>query len=144
MGGSGMGGSGALRVFVVDDDAIIAETLNMIFAQDGFAVESFSNPLEALEAAETACPDVLVSDVVMPQLSGVELAMRYKKICPSGMVLLISAQAATVDLLEPARRNGYSFQLYGKPIDPGELISEIRKFAEIRKFGTAMSPRNIA
>lgn len=133
-----MPGPGTLRVFVVDDDEIIAETLSEIFARNGLTVESFSNPLDALDAASKACPHVLVSDVVMPQLSGVELAMRYKKICPSGIVLLISAQASTVDLLEPARRNGYSFPLYGKPINPRELISEIRKFA------AEITPRNIA
>ena len=67
----------------------------------GFSTRYFLDPLEALDAARIEVPDLLISDVVMPQFSGVDLAVRIQKECPACKVLLFSGQAATTDLLRP-------------------------------------------
>jgi len=74
-------------IFVVDDESVIATTLAIILQQTGFSATSFTNPLEALEAAGTEGPDLLLSDVMMPELSGVELAIRIKEKCPKCRIL---------------------------------------------------------
>ena len=62
-------------VFVVDDEVVIAQTLAMILERNGYSVRFFTDPLEALTNVEIDRPDLLISDVVMPQLSGIDLAI---------------------------------------------------------------------
>lgn len=118
-------------VFVVDDEDVIASTLAMILRlQGGFHARSFTNPLEALEAARLEAPDLLISDVIMPQLSGIELAIQVRKGCPDCKILLFSGQAATADMLETARASGYDFDLLLKPVHPADLLARIRSLTE--------------
>ena len=118
-------------VFVVDDEEVIASTLTMILRmQGGFRARSFSKPLEALEAARLEAPDLLISDVVMPLLSGIELAIQVREDCPDCKVLLFSGQAATAHLLEAASANGYDFEVLMKPVHPADLLARIRSLTE--------------
>lgn len=113
-------------IFVVDDEEVIASSLEMILLQAGFRARSFSKPLEALRAAQLEAPDLLITDVVMPLLSGIELAIQVREHCPDCKVLLFSGQAATNHLLESARAEGYNFELLTKPVHPGDLLAKIR------------------
>jgi DNA-binding NtrC family response regulator len=113
-------------VFVVDDEAAIALTLAAILKINGYDARSFVNPLEALEAITTVQPDLLITDVMMPQLSGIDLAVRVKEECPACKVLLFSGQAQTADLLEAAREQGHDFELLSKPIHPDDLLARIK------------------
>jgi len=120
------------RVFVVDDEHVIASTLAMILRlQGGFHARAFTQPLEALEAARLDAPDLLISDVVMPLLSGIELAIQVREHCPDCKVLLFSGQAATADLLEVARATGYTFELLSKPVHPADLLASIQNLTEV-------------
>ncbi|NUQ30648.1 MAG: response regulator [Acidobacteriaceae bacterium] len=112
-------------IFVVDDETLISRSLATILKQQGFSARDFNDPRRALEMALITPPDLLLSDVMMPYLSGIELAIAMKKITPC-KVLLFSGQAGTVDLLESARNRGYDFELLHKPIHPAELLREIR------------------
>lgn len=107
----------------------MASTLAAILQMNGLAGRFFFDPLEALDAAQAEEPDVLISDVVMPGLSGVELAIRMREICPTCKVLLFSGQAETANLLQAARAQGHDFQLISKPIHPADLLSKIEKMA---------------
>ena len=115
-----------ITFFVVDDERIIAETLAAIIKSQGFSSSYFFNPLDALEAAGDEIPDWLISDVMMPQLSGIELAIRIQERCPRCKILLFSGAADTVDLLKEAREQGHSFQLLAKPVHPSVLLQQIR------------------
>src|ERR1043165_5646951 len=94
-------------IFVVDDETWISRSLATILKQQGFSACDFNDPRRALEMALITPPDLLLSDVMMPYLSGIELAIAMKKITPC-KVLLFSGQAGTVDLLESARNRGYN------------------------------------
>jgi two-component system catabolic regulation response regulator CreB len=76
------------RVYVVDDEPLIASTLAAILSDSGYEIEFFTNPLEALAAVAPGSPTILVSDVTMPDLTGVELATRVLDICPHCKVFL--------------------------------------------------------
>ena len=114
-------------VFVVDDEPVIAETLATILQQSGFEAIFFTNPQEALKAAGTKTPDLLLSDVMMPQLSGIDLAISIQGSHPECKILLFSGQAQTEDLLASARKQGYEFRLLTKPVHPGVLLRLIRE-----------------
>ena len=93
----------------------------------GFSAKFFTSPLEALAAARAKSPDLLISDVEMPRLSGIDLAIRIKALYPACKILLFSGQPSNLDLLDSARAQGHDFDLFLKPIPPPELLAEIRK-----------------
>jgi CheY-like chemotaxis protein len=115
------------RVFVVDDEPVIASTLAAILQMNGFSAKFFTCPLEALTAARLKAPDLLISDVAMPGISGIDLAIQMRALYPTCKVLLFSGQAATLDLLEGARAQGHDFDLLLKPVPPTELLFEVGK-----------------
>jgi DNA-binding response OmpR family regulator len=113
------------RIFVVDDEHVIASTLAVILNMNGYSTRYFTRPLEALTAARLDNPDLLISDVSMPCLSGIDLAIQIRAQCPKCKILLFSGQANTIDLLEKARSQGHHFQLILKPVHPTELLAAI-------------------
>jgi DNA-binding NtrC family response regulator len=114
-------------IYVVDDEPVIASTLATILQVNGFSARFFTSPLEALAAARSEAPDLVISDVAMPGISGVELAIQMREQHPNCKILLFSGQAATSDLLESARAQGYDFRLLQKPVHPSEFLYEIRR-----------------
>jgi DNA-binding response OmpR family regulator len=113
-------------VFVVDDEAVIAQTLAIILNQAGFDASAFDHPDKAIAARTDKSPDLLISDVMMPGMTGVQLAIHFRKAEPACKILLFSGQAATADLLDQAREQGYDFDLLSKPVHPADLLAKLR------------------
>jgi CheY-like chemotaxis protein len=118
------------RIFVVDDEPVIASTLATILQMNGFSATFFTSPLEALTAARSKAPDLLISDVTMPSISGIELAIKMRAQYPKCRILLFSGHPATLGLVEVARAQGHEFQLLLKPVPPAELLLEVGKMVE--------------
>jgi DNA-binding response OmpR family regulator len=114
------------KVIVADDERVIADTLAMILNQSGFDARAVYSGEMALELASTFQPDMLISDVIMAKLNGIEAAIRIRAMLPSISILLFSGQAATADLLEKARSEGYDFDILAKPVHPKDLLAKIR------------------
>lgn len=112
-------------VFVVDDEAIIAQTLAIILNQAGFTATAFEDPQDAIAAADKTPPNLLISDVMMPGMSGVDLAIHFQTEHPECKVLLFSGQASTADLMDDARSRGYNFELLSKPVHPADLLARL-------------------
>ena len=104
-----------LRISVVDDEVLIASTLATVLCNQGFDASFFTEPLHALQAARYYAPDLLISEVSMPVLSGIELAIRVQRHCPNCKVLLFSGQPETADLLKTSRANGHNFEQKNAP-----------------------------
>ena len=120
----------ATQIFVVDDEPVIASTLAAILQMNGFSAEFFTSPLEALAAARSKAPDLLISDVTMPDISGIDLAMLMRAQYPTCKILLFSGHPATCGLIEDARARGHEFHLLLKPVAPAELLLEIGKMVD--------------
>jgi len=114
------------RVLVVDDERLIAETVTAILNANGFEAVEAHNGEEALEAARKVRPDIVLSDVLMPKMSGVELGIKIRLEFPGTRIFLFSGQAATSELMRKAQDDGYTFELFPKPIHPEELIAKLR------------------
>jgi DNA-binding response OmpR family regulator len=112
-------------VLVVDDEVVIADTLSAILTRNGIAAMTAYGGLAALAIAQLIPPDLLLTDVVMPDMSGIDLATAVQQIVPHCQVLLFSGQAATKDLLAKAREGGRDFSIIAKPIHPRELLARI-------------------
>ena len=114
------------RIIVIDDEVLIAETVAEILNDQGFEATPVSDGAAAIELAKTLRPDIVLSDVIMPGLNGIETGIRIREIVPDCRLILFSGQAATVDLLAQARQQGHRFDILAKPIKPEQLIAVIR------------------
>jgi two-component system cell cycle response regulator CpdR len=112
-----------LSVFVVDDEELITRSLAQILRNEGFEVTPFNNPLKALSRLESGAPDLLISDVMMPELNGIELARETRKALPDCSILLFSGAAD--DLMREAGHAGVGFRMLSKPLHPDRLLEEI-------------------
>jgi CheY-like chemotaxis protein len=112
-------------VLVVDDERVIADTLSMILSRSGFSTLTAYDGANALGLARNRRPDLLISDVMMPGMTGIELAITVTETIPGCKVLLFSGQAATVDLLEQARHAGHNFTTLTKPVHPTDMLKRI-------------------
>src|SRR5580698_7992574 len=112
-------------VLVVDDESAIADTVAEILSRSGYAAMTAYDGNEALETALVTPPEMLITDVILPGMSGIELAIKMRRIFPDCKILLFSGQAATVDLLATARGAGHHFNLLHKPIHPKELLMRV-------------------
>jgi DNA-binding response OmpR family regulator len=113
------------RILIVDDEQMIADTLSVIFRRRGYEVFTAYNGLLGLDAARDLKPNLVLSDVVMPELDGVNMAMQICNALPEVAVLLFSGQAGTTDLLHGAEEQGYRFELLQKPVPPDVIIRKV-------------------
>ncbi len=121
------------RVLVVDDERLVADTLALILKQHGFDVRAVYSGAEAIDMAKQFRPDLLLIDVLMPEMDGIELAMRVRQLNLGAEVLLFSGYSGTTDLLDSARERGYDFEIVAKPISPPELLAKIEKLTARRQ-----------
>jgi CheY-like chemotaxis protein len=114
------------KVLVADDEQVIANTLAIILNQAGFDARAVYSGEKALEELDSFQPDMLISDVIMTGMTGIEVAIETRKKLPNCKVLLFSGQAATADLLERARAQGHEFDILAKPVHPTDLLAKLR------------------
>lgn len=114
-------------ILVVDDESRIADTLALILNSNGYRVEAAYDGAAALEICRRSAPDLVLTDVVMPGMNGVELAITIRQLFRPCPILLFSGQAETSEILQDAKQRGYDFELVAKPIHPKKLLARIRE-----------------
>ena len=115
-----------LMVMVVDDEPLVADTLAMILTHAGYRAVRAYDAKTALEMASVRAPDLLISDVAMPMMNGVELALGMVSLAPACKVVLFSGHARSVDLIR-AYDAGHDFPLMAKPMHPREMLGQLAK-----------------
>lgn len=126
-------------VMVVDDESSIADTLAEILSRSGYAAFPAYDADSALELALLTPPEMVITDVVLPGMSGIDLAITIKRIFPDCKIILFSGQASTTDLLAAANREGHHFALISKPIHPANLLARIAENFGHQKQQTAVT-----
>ena len=119
-------------VLVVDDEHMVADTLALIFKRAGLCTLTAYDAKGALEVASAIAPDLLVSDVDMPGMNGVDLALTMLERVPSCRVLLFSGHATHADLA-PAMAEGYDFPLLPKPVHPSVMLENVARCLDGRR-----------
>jgi CheY-like chemotaxis protein len=115
------------RVLVVDDEQIVATTLSMVLNSNGFeAVAAFSGR-EALALAHTSHFDVLVADVMMEPMSGLQTAIAFRNANPASHVFLFTGAEEAARLILDTANTGYDFQIFPKPLHPLQIIGALRE-----------------
>jgi CheY-like chemotaxis protein len=114
------------KILIVDDEKLIADTISEILENAGFEVAVAYDGWQAIEMVAKFKPDQLLTDVRMPRMNGVELAIAIRKMHPAVRILLFSAHVGFSETLEDAKRQGFHFELLPKPLRPSELIMRLR------------------
>lgn len=112
-------------VLVVDDESRIADTLAEILSRSGYAAVAVYDADSAMETALLQPPQMLITDVVLSGMNGIDLAINIRRIFPECKIILFSGQASTADLLAAANREGHQFALLSKPVHPADLLARI-------------------
>ena len=84
---------GPRRLLVIDDEAIVGKRLLQVFGKMGFTVEVFDNPVQAMEAAATRHFDIVVTDLKMENMDGMEVLTKVRQLHPSTRVIIITGYA---------------------------------------------------
>ena len=116
-----------LRVLIVDDEETIANSLAMIVQGRGHFTRAAYTAEEAIGIVPDFRPDVVISDVMLPGMDGVEFAAWLEDHYPDSIVLLISGHPGTGDKLRPVGRS--EPQIFAKPFQPSQLLAFLADFA---------------
>jgi CheY-like chemotaxis protein len=113
-------------ILIVDDETSITMTCSAILEAHGYRTEIANDGETALQKALQIRPDMVFSDVVMPGMNGVSLAIALTEQLPNTRILLFSGNTATADILADAGTQGYSFRILAKPVPIPEMLEAIR------------------
>lgn len=111
-------------IWLVEDEASIAETLIYMLQQDGFAVTAFERGLPVLDAAQQRLPELAILDVGLPDISGFELCRRLLARAPALPVLFLTARSDEVDKLLGLEMGADDY--IAKPFSPREVCARVR------------------
>jgi DNA-binding response OmpR family regulator len=112
------------RVIVADDEPVITHTIEHILNSHGFEARGVMSGEEAVEVARKFAPDILVSDIRMGNLDGIQAAYRVRRIHPACKVVLFSANVLDDLQLKKIRLLGFDF--LRKPLHPIGLLTHLR------------------
>lgn len=116
------------RLLVIDDEAIVGKRLLQVFGKMGFVVESFDNPIPAMEAAASRSFDIVVTDLKMEGMDGMEVFSRVRQLNPSARVIIITGYAQP-ETEEEAFKLGV-FDFIPKPFRLEQLKESILRAVE--------------
>ncbi len=117
------------RVLIVDDEHIIADTLVLILNKSGFEARAVYSGEMAVEVAVSMQPDVLISDVVMAGMNGIDASILIAASVPQCRIILFSGQSTTMNLYNRAKSEGFNFEILAKPVHPQVLLDHLNRAA---------------
>ncbi|MGC0143219.1 MULTISPECIES: MtrAB system response regulator MtrA [unclassified Pseudactinotalea] len=111
------------RVLVVDDDAALAEMISIVLHSEGFTTETCGDGAAALEAFRTTQPDLVLLDLMLPGVDGIEICRRIRE--ESGVpVVMLTAKSDTADVVQGLEAGADDY--ISKPFKPKELVARVR------------------
>jgi DNA-binding NtrC family response regulator len=114
-----------IAVLIVDDEPLIADSLAIILTQNGYHAVACHDAEMALKRLSDIRPDVLITDIVLPRMNGIDLAIKIKKGWPDCKVLLFSGQYDIDHLLALSHISKYDFGVLNKPLSPAMLLKHL-------------------
>ena len=129
-----------LKICIVEDDINALNSLTQLLSMDGFKVTSFDNPLKAYKFIENNEVDIVLSDIKMPNMSGLELLEKIKENLPDIDVILMTAFGDINNAVLAVKKGASDYIL--KPINYDELYQSINKIAEIRRLKNIVNLEN--
>ena len=118
-----------MQVLVIDDDAAVRQTIALLLEDAGIEVVQAGDGKAGLSALQRCRPDLIVTDVIMPEKEGLETIIEIRRLDRQLPIIAISGggRIGNADFLEIASRLGASVTL-PKPFDPETLVNLVRRF----------------
>jgi DNA-binding NtrC family response regulator len=120
------------RILVVDDEPVVRESLREWFAEDDYPIEMADSGYEALQRMRESSWDILLTDVKMPGMDGLELQQKAKEVDPNITVIIMTAYASVDSAMQAIKEGAYDYVT--KPLDPNDLEQIIIRAAEHRQL----------
>jgi DNA-binding NtrC family response regulator len=120
------------RILVVDDEPVVRESIRDWFSMDEYPIEMAASGPEAIERLNETRWDILLTDVKMPGMDGLELQQRARKIDPELTVIIMTAYASVDSAMQAIKEGAYDYVT--KPLDPEDLEQIINRACEHRKL----------
>ena len=114
-----------LRIMVIDDENIVGKMIQSSFEQDGYIVEPFTNPVEALSRLKEEDFHMVITDLKMKDIDGMEVLNTIKKERPQIKVIMITAFASMDTAVEAFRKSVDDF--FAKPIKIADLKATVKR-----------------
>jgi DNA-binding NtrC family response regulator len=122
------------KIFIVDDEEIIRVSTADELRDAGYEVKEFENPADVLDAIQKEPADVIITDIKMPQMDGLELLRRVRLNNPQMVVLVMTAYGSVASAVEAMKLGAYDY--ITKPFDADEIILKLEKIKEWDKIKT--------
>jgi len=122
----------AQRILIVDDEQIIRESLSFILKKEGYTVDEAPNGRDALTLHESSPFDIIITDIEMPEMKGVELLTQIRQRTPQALVIIITAFASVETAIQALREGASDYIL--KPINFDDLLYRVKKLLEYRSL----------
>ena len=117
------------RVLIVDDEKPIADSLAMIFSAEGYDARAAYSAEQAAEIVGLWEPRLVILDVALPGMNGIEFAIQLKSACPACKVILFSGDQNAATLVQEAIAKGHEFTIFAKPVHPSSFLEEAARLA---------------
>jgi DNA-binding NtrC family response regulator len=122
----------ATKILVVDDEQLIRESLVFILNKENYDVDEAENGMVALEKIRKESYDVVITDIEMPELKGVELLKKIREVSPQTFVVMITAYGSLDTAIAALRNGAYDYIL--KPLEFDDLLHRISRMVEHKKL----------
>ena len=120
------------KILIVDDEKAIRESVSLVLSEEGYKTEIALNGSEALDLLGEQDYDVLITDLKMPGMDGIELIKKSLKICPQTSVIIITAHASVESAIEALRIGAFDYIL--KPFDFDDLILKVQRLLKHKEL----------
>ena len=120
----------SIKVLVVDDDPDIVEILKYNLKNSGYSVKSAGNGVEAIKKAKKFIPDIILMDVMMPEMSGIEACEEIKNIDQLSQAIIIFLSARSEDYTQISAYDAGADDYISKPVKPKILLKKISNIAK--------------
>ena len=120
----------SLKILVVDDDLDIIEILKYNLNNSGYFVKSAKNGIKAIKKAKKFLPDIILMDVMMPEMSGIEACSEIRKIDKLSNTIIIFLSARSEDYTQISAYDAGADDYISKPVKPKILLKKISNIAK--------------
>jgi len=125
------------KIIIIDDEIRMGESISALLTDAGYAVQAFHNPATALEAVISESVDLVITDIKMPQMGGLEILKRVKENNDSVPVILMTAYASLNTAVEAISMGAYDYLV--KPVEYAQLELAVKRALEKRRSDLSRS-----